>query len=102
MHEIGGELDDVAEARALGGERRADVGEGLRALAVEIGRGLAVLAGADLARDEQELRGLHPRDLRVLPERFAEAVGVEDFDVGHGSLLMRCTYNTRIREGSHD
>jgi hypothetical protein len=49
MHELGGELDDVAEAGALGGERRADVGEGLRALGVEIGRGLAVLAGADLA-----------------------------------------------------
>ena len=51
---------------------------------VEVGRGLAVAVGADLARDEQELRRLHARDLRILPERLAEAVGVEDLDVGHG------------------
>src|SRR6478672_2375147 len=100
MHQIGGELDDVVEARALGGERRADVGEGLCALAVEIRRGLAVLAGADLPRDEQELRGLHPRDLRVLPERLAEAVGVEDFDVGHGSLLLRYTESMIPKSGN--
>ena len=33
MHQIGGELDDVGKARALRGERRADIGEHLRALA---------------------------------------------------------------------
>src|SRR5262249_49684164 len=63
-----------------------DVGEGLRALAFEVGRGLAVLAGANLAGDEQELRRLDPGDLRILPKRLAQAVGVENLDVGHCSL----------------
>ena len=83
MHEIGRELDQIGEARALRGKRRADIGEHQAALRVEIGRRLAVLVGADLAGDEQKLRRLNARELRILPERLAEAVGVENLNIGH-------------------
>ena len=43
MHEIGGELDEIGKARALRGERRADIGEDEPALRIEIRRRLAVL-----------------------------------------------------------
>ena len=77
----GRELDQVGEARALRGKRCADIGEHQRALRVEIGRSFAVLVGADLAGDEQELRRFDSGDLRILPERLAEAVGVEDLEL---------------------
>src|SRR5450759_3942474 len=40
-------------------------------------------ADADLPRDENEFRRLHAGEMRVLPERLAERIGVEKFDVGH-------------------
>ncbi len=86
MHEIARELDDVAKVRALRGERRADVGEHLRALAVEIGWRLAVPVVADLSGDEQKLRRLDARDVRISRERLAEAVWIEHLDIGHGRL----------------
>ena len=86
VHQIGRELDDVGKARALRLQRRADVGEGLGALRIEVGRGLAVLSGADLSGDEQELGRLHAGDLRILPQRFAEAVGIQVLDLRHGRL----------------
>ena len=63
-------------------------------------RARARLAGADRARNEPDLRGLHPLDLRVLPERLAEAVGVEDFDVGHGLLLLRRAWSMIPKSGN--
>ena len=42
MHEIGRELDDIAEAGALRGERGADIGEGEAALRIEVACRLAV------------------------------------------------------------
>ncbi len=86
VHEIARERDDVAKVRALRGERRADVGEYLRALAFEIGRDLAPHVHADLSGDEQKLRRLDAGDVRISRERLAEAVGVEHLDVGHGLL----------------
>src|SRR5262249_44793660 len=83
VHQVGGELDHVVERGALGGQRRAEVLERQRALLVEVGRGLAVAPHPDLAGDEQKLRRLDPRDVRVGAERLAQAVRVETFDLGH-------------------
>jgi hypothetical protein len=70
-------------------ERRADIGEDQTALRVEIGRRLAVLVGADLAGDEQKFRRFDAGQLRILPERLAEAVGVENLN-RHWLKLPRC------------
>ncbi len=55
MDQVACECDDVGKTCALRGERRADVGKNLRALALEIGGYLAVLFVADLPGDEQKL-----------------------------------------------
>jgi hypothetical protein len=52
-------------------------------LRVEAARGLALLVSADLPGDEQKFRRLDPRQLRILPERLAEAVGIENLNAGH-------------------
>src|SRR5260370_41235839 len=44
MHEIGGELDEIGEARGLQGERRPDIAEDEPALRVETAWDIAVLA----------------------------------------------------------
>ena len=84
MHQIAGEGDDVGEARALRGERGADLREHQRALRLEIGRRLAVLADADLAGNEQKLRSFDARDIRIRRRRLGHAVGIETLDRGHG------------------
>jgi hypothetical protein len=86
VHQIGGEVDDVGEACALRGERDAEIGKDLGALCVEVGGRPAVAVSADLAGDEQELRRFDARDVRILPERLAEAVGVEHLNAGHRAL----------------
>ena len=85
MHEIGRELDHVGEARALRHQRRLDIGEDLPALRVEVvgADDLAALVRRQLAGDEQELGRLDARDLRILSERLAERVRIENFDLGH-------------------
>jgi len=84
MHEVAGEGDNVGKSRALRGERRANRFEDERALRLEIGRRLAVLVGADLAGDEQIVRSLYARDVRIRRERFRHGVGVETLDGRHG------------------
>ena len=79
MHQVGRELDDVGKARALRLQRRADVGEGLGALGVEVGRGGAVLGGADLSREELSVR--------VVPQLEDEFTCSECFLVHHRSSL---------------
>src|SRR5450755_647340 len=69
MDEIGRELDDVAPARAARLEGRQGAGEGQPALLVEAFGNRSVGVRAYLAGDEDELRRLDPRDLRVLAER---------------------------------
>lgn len=88
MHQIGRELDDVGKVCALRLQRRAQIGEGLGALRIEVGRGRAVLGGTDLSGDEQEFGRLDARDLRILPKRFAEAVGVQVLDLRYGRLRV--------------
>src|SRR5436305_4315847 len=83
MHEVSRELHHVAPAAANRFQRRLYVGIYERALRVEILAHLAVAICPHLSRDEHELGGLHPRDLRILPERLAERVGAKDLDVGH-------------------
>jgi hypothetical protein len=78
MHEIGGELDHVGEARALRLQRRVDIGKDLLALRIEIilAYARAALLRRHLAGDEQELGGFDAGDLRILPERLAQRRGV--------------------------
>jgi acyl CoA:acetate/3-ketoacid CoA transferase alpha subunit len=42
-----------------------------------------LFAAQYLAGDKQEFGRLHPRHVRVLAERFAQGLWVEDFDVSH-------------------
>src|ERR1019366_186320 len=80
----------MAPAGADRFQRRLDIGESLHALGVEIvADDLAVLVDADLPRDENEFRRLHAGEMRVLPERLAERVGIENLDVGHRQTLFR-------------
>ena len=81
MHQIGGELHDIAPAGADRFERRLDIGESLHALRIEVAIAgqLAVLVDADLAGDEHEFRGLHAGQMRILPKRLAERVGIDEF-----------------------
>src|SRR3954470_12278378 len=87
MYEIGRELDDVGEAGVLRFERRLDVGEDLPALRVEV---VLAHAGAAFLRrhlpgDKQTLGGINACDLRVLPERLTQRLGVVKSDVGHAA-----------------
>src|SRR5262249_59683970 len=68
---------------ALRGERGAEIGKDLGALRVEVGRCLTVGGGADLAGDEKKLRRLDARDMRILPKRLTEAVGVDHLNARH-------------------
>jgi hypothetical protein len=90
MHEIGGELHDMAPTGARRGQRGLDIAEHLHALRVEIvdADDLAGAVARELPGDEQELRRPHPRDLRILAERLAEAVGAVDLYIRHRGL--RC------------
>ena len=76
MHQVGRELDDIAEGGVLRGERGADIGEGETALRVEIACGLAVLASTDLPGDEQKFRRFNPRQLRILPSGLPRLSGL--------------------------
>ena len=78
-----------AGARRL--QRRLDVGEGVHALGVEIIEAdrLAIPIDRHLAGDENEFRCFDPRHMRVLAQRFAERVGIDDSDVRHGNLPRR-------------
>src|SRR5262249_59861437 len=83
VHQVGGELNHVGEIRALRSEGGTEIGKDLGALRIEAGGRPVVAVNADLAGDEQELRCLDPRDMRILPERAAEAVGVDHLNAGH-------------------
>src|SRR5262249_18556521 len=50
---------------------------------VEVACGFTVLVGADLASNKQKFRRIDPRQLRILPERLAETVGIENLNTGH-------------------
>src|SRR5258708_11725063 len=77
VHEVGGELHDVAPAGAGGFQRLGDLGEGAAALRVER------IAGGEHAGDEEVLGRFYARDVRILAERLAERVDVVDLDVRH-------------------
>ena len=68
-----------------------DVGEHLPALGIEVVRThrLAAVVGRHLTGNEEKLGSLHPGDVRILPQRFSQAVGVEDLDLGHRAPLAR-------------
>src|SRR3954454_6536347 len=101
MQEIGRELDVVGEAGVLRFERRLDVGKDLPALRVEVvlAHARAALLCRYLAGDEQEFGGLDACDLRVLPERLAQRLGVEKRDLGHAApssnAKTHCTVDRR-------
>src|SRR5262244_3799577 len=57
-----------AGIRALRSEGGTEIGKDVGALRIEAGGRPAVAVNADLAGDEQELRCLDPRDMRILPE----------------------------------
>jgi hypothetical protein len=48
---------------------------------------LAVFGDANLAGDVDEFRRLDAGNLRVLPERLAERVGIENLDVSRRSSM---------------
>src|SRR5262249_34951491 len=83
MHEIGREFDEIGGAWALRGRSRADGGGAARAWPVGIRRRPVGCVGAGLAGDEQKFRRrLGAGWLRILSQRLAEAVRVENLDIG--------------------
>ena len=92
MHHVGRELDDISPARADRLQRRLDIRKGLHALGVEIAVAdkLAVAVDANLAGNKKEFRCLHAREVRVLPQRLAERIGIDKPDVRHRSSSIAC------------
>ncbi len=71
-------------------QRGFNVREGLYALGVEIvgADDFAVAVNAHLAGNENKLRCLHASEVRILPERLAERVRIENLDIGHRRLIL--------------
>src|SRR5882672_7054520 len=104
MHEIRRELHNIAPAGAHRRERRADIGEDLGTLRLEVAvaDNVAAGVGGELAGDEDEFaRRLDPRDLRILTEWLSQSRRIEDGDLGHrqfSKIVSRGAFEAEIAE----
>jgi hypothetical protein len=85
VNQVSRELHDISPAGADRFQCGLDIGKGLHALGVEIvdAHDLAVPIDTHLTCDEDEFRGLHAGEMRILPQWLAERVRVENLDVSH-------------------
>src|SRR5205085_11158709 len=90
-HEVGRELYDVGPSGARRFQRLADLREDAAALRIEIA------ARREHAGDEEELRRLDAREVRVLAEGFAQRADVVDLDLGHQRFLRSWRHCTSLR-----
>jgi hypothetical protein len=85
----GGDVDDVVEGAAGGLQHGLEIVEGQLHLGGEVRFGRAILAAADLARDEQQVARADRRRISVHFVQGPAAGGENCIAFGHVALLYR-------------